>query len=144
VQPPAVGEALELVPPAKLELHLRDRADELAHDLRDQDLAAFRLARHAGCDVDRGTEDVAALLDHLAGVEADADAELSLRVLLAVFGDRLLDVERAFHPVTRGAEADHEAVAETLDAPARVLADLLVDDRLVSPHDLVRSGEATR
>src|SRR5207247_5738073 len=95
-------------------------------------------------DVDRRAEDVAALLDHLARVETDADPQLALRVLLAVLGDRLLDVERAFDAVTRGAEADHEAVAEALDPPARVLRDPVLDDRLVGLHDLVRGGEAPR
>ena len=42
------------------------------------------------------------------------------------------------------AEADHEAIAETFDAPARVLRDLLIDDRLVRLHDLVRGGESPR
>src|SRR5438876_340582 len=45
---------------------------------------------------------------------------------------------------TRRAEADHEAVAEALDPAPGVLGDLLVDDRLVRPHDLVRRGEASR
>ena len=44
----------------------------------------------------------------------------------------------------RGAEADHETVAETLDPSACVLADLLIDDRLVRLHDLVGGRETAR
>src|SRR5207302_2599380 len=144
VQPPAVGESLQLVPAAEVELHLRDRSDQLAHDLGNQDLAALGLARDAGRDVDGGAENVAGLLDHLTGVEADADAQLPFGVLFAVLADRLLDVERALDAVARRAEADHETVAETLDPASRVLADHVVDDRLVRLHDLVRRGEAPR
>src|SRR2546426_882691 len=106
--------------------------------------AAPGLAGDARRNVDRGAEDVTGLLHHLARVEADADPELALGVLLAVVGDRMLDVERALDAVTRRAEADHEAVAEALDPAPGVLGDLLVDDRLVRPHDLVRGGEASR
>src|SRR6185312_4883941 len=100
------------------------------------------LARDARRHVDSGAEDVTSLLDDLAGVDADADAELALRVLLAVLGDASLDLDRAFDGVAARAEADHDAVAETLYAAAGVLADLLFDDRLVRLHDLVREGEA--
>ena len=144
VQPPAVGESLQLVASAKLELHLVDRADELAHDIGDENLATLRFARHPRGDVDGRAKDVAGLLDHLAGVEADADPKLSLRILLAVLRDRALDVDRALHAMARGAEADHEAVAESLDPPPGVLADLLVDYGLVRFHDLVRGREASR
>src|SRR5205814_9105883 len=100
--------------------------------------------RAPGCAVDGGAEDVAGLLDHLTRVEADADAQLPFGVLFAVLGDRLLDVKRALDAVASRAEADHETVAETLDPAARVLADHVVDDRLVRLHDLVRGGEAPR
>lgn len=99
MQPPSVGESPELVAAAVVELHLRYRADELAHDLRDEDLSTLGLAGHPRGDVDRGAEDVAAFLDHLPGVETDAYAQLALRVVLAVLGDRLLDVERALDAV---------------------------------------------
>ena len=144
VQTPSVWESLQLVTAAELELHLRYRADELAHDLRDQDLAALGLAGDASRHVDRGAEDIARFLHHLAGVDPDPDAQLSLGVLLAVLGDRLLDVQRALDAMPRGAEADHETVAETLDPSACVLADLLIDDRLVRLHDLVGGRETAR
>ena len=143
MQPPPVGEALQLVASSNRELHLRHGSDQLADDLRDEDLAAPGLTRNAGRDVDGSPEDVARLLHHLAGVEADADPDLSLRVLLAVRRDRRLNVERAFHAVPHGAEADHESVAEALDPAACVVGNLLVDDRLVGLHDLVRLGETS-
>ena len=144
MQPPAVWESLELVAAPEVELHLGGGADELADNFGNEDLSALGLSRNASRDVDRRAEDVAGFFDHLACVEADADLELPFRVLLAVFGDRALDVDRAFHAVTRRPEADHEAVAETFDPAAAVLRDALVDDRLVRPHDLVRRGEAAR
>src|SRR5438270_8923398 len=143
VPAPPVRESLELVAAADRKLHLGCRPHELAHDVGDEDLAASGLARDAGSDVDRRAEDVTGLFDHLASVEADADPELAFRVLLAVFRDCLLDVECALHAVARGAEADHESVPEPFDPAPGVLGDLLVDDRLVCPHDLVRGGEAT-
>src|SRR5207302_1602493 len=91
----AVGESLQLVAAADRELHLGGRSDELTHDVRNEDLAAPGLAGDARRDVDRGAEDVTGLLHHFACVEADADPELALGVLLAVVADRLLDVERA-------------------------------------------------
>ena len=144
VQAPAVGESLQLVAAADRELHLGGRSDKLTHDVRDEDLAPPGLAGDACRHVDRGAEDVTGLLHHLARVEADADPELPPGVLLAVVGDRTLDVESALDAMTRRAEADHEAVAEALDPAPGVLGDLLVDDRLVRPHDLVRGGEASR
>ena len=101
MQSPAVGESFELVATTEIEFHLGDRAHELADDLRDENLAAFRLARHPSCHVDRRAEDVTGFLDHLARVEADANAQLALRILLAVLGNRLLDVESAFDAVPR-------------------------------------------
>src|SRR5207253_6577411 len=95
-------------------------------------------------DVDRRAEDVARLLDNFAGIEADADAQLSLRILLAVLRDRALDVDCALHTMARRAEADHEAVAKAFDPPPRVLANPLVDDGLVRLHDLVRGRKASR
>jgi hypothetical protein len=141
MQAPPIGKALQLVAPAIIEDHLVDRSDQLAHDLRDEDLTAPRLTGHTGGHVDRGAEDVARFLDDLAGVEPDADPDPSLRVLLAVVGDRLLDRQRALDAMARRPEADHETVAEALDAATGVLRDLLVDDRLVRLHDLVRGGE---
>ena len=120
MQAPAVGKPLELVPAAEVELHLRDRPDQLAHDLGDEDLAAFRLARYARRDVDRRAEDIAAFLHDLAGVEADPDAQLALWILLAVLGDRLLDVKRALDTMPGGSEADHETIAEAFDPAAGV------------------------
>src|SRR5260370_34903116 len=114
MQPPPVRESLELVAPAEVELHLSDGADELPDHLRNQDLAAPCLAGYAGRNVDRGAEDVARFLDHLAGVDADADADLPLRVLLAVLSDRPLDVARAFDTGAARSETAHEAVAESL------------------------------
>src|ERR1700694_4667478 len=143
VQPEAVGEALQLVTAAIAELHFCRRTDQLANDLGDEDLAALGLARHARCDVHGGAEEIARLLHHLAGVDPDADLQLALRILLAVFGDRALDSDAALDRVPAGTEADHDAVTEALDPSAGVLADLLLDDRFVGFHDLVGEGEAS-
>src|SRR5205814_5331606 len=65
MQTPAVGEALELEPAAEVELDLGHRPDELANDVRDEDLSTLGLAGDPGREVDRGAEDVARLFDHL-------------------------------------------------------------------------------
>ena len=96
VQPPSVGESLELVAAAKIEFHLGNRAHQLADDLRDEDLAAFRFARDSSRDVHRGAEDVTGFLNDLTRIETDANPQLALGILLAVVADGLLDVERAF------------------------------------------------
>ena len=142
VEAPSVGEALQLVVPAIGEVDLGHRPDQLAHDLGDEDLPALGLACDARGHVDCRAEDVARLLDDLTGIDADADPELAVWVCLAVVGDRTLDVKSALDCVPGGAEAHHHAVAQTLDATARVLVDRLADDGLVCLHDLVGLGEA--
>src|SRR5260370_608982 len=136
--------ALQLVVAGVGEVNVGPGPHQLANDLGNEHLPALGLARHARGHVDSRAEEVARLLDDLAGVDADADPEPAVWVRLAVVGDRSLDVERALDRVPRRAEAHHHAVAETLDAPSRVLGDLLADDGLVGLHDLVRLGEAAR
>src|SRR6266851_2310341 len=143
VQAEAVRESLELVTATIVELHLRDGTHQVPYDFGDQDLAALGLAGHARGHVDGGAEDVARLLDHLAGVETDADLELALRILLAVFGDSALNRDGAFDCMPARPEADHDSVAKAFDAATRMLCDLLLDDRFVRLHDLVREREAS-
>jgi len=52
--------------------------DELAHDVRDEDLAALGLGGDARGDDDRRTEEVVVLGDGLARVEADTDADAGI------------------------------------------------------------------
>src|SRR5260370_417485 len=141
--PAAVWDAICLAPAGIVDSHLPHGTNKVPYDCGDQDLAALGLAGHARGHVDGGAEDIARLLDHLAGVETDADLELALRILLAVFGDSALDRDGAFDCMPARPEAHHDPVAEAFDAATRMLCDLLLDDRFVGLHDLVREREAS-
>src|SRR5262245_48111751 len=75
----AVVQALEAVLAAVDEL---DRAppDQLARDLRDEDLAAAGRLGDAAGDHDHRAEVVAVFGDHVAGIEADANKDRRPRV----------------------------------------------------------------
>ncbi|HEX6696365.1 MAG TPA: hypothetical protein VF080_06200, partial [Solirubrobacteraceae bacterium] len=61
--------------PAIAEGRVAHVADELADGVRRQDLAAVRAIHHARRQVDGGSEQLVAAVEHLAGVQADPHAD---------------------------------------------------------------------
>src|SRR5687768_7186846 len=106
-QPPAAGNALELVLAAVLEAQAGPR-HEVGHGGRDADLAGARGSGHPGADVHGDPADVVADQLALAGVQPRPD-------LQAETGDRLADgggpLDRARGPV----EGGERTVARRLD-----------------------------
>jgi hypothetical protein len=97
------------------------------------------LCADPGRDVD-GRSDVSAVgLDRLAGVDADADADLLVRSSSLGLGD---DREAAPDGTADGVEDDVEAVALGLDLRAAESPDSLPDERAV-PGQKLRGGCGT-
>src|SRR5688572_739898 len=65
-----------------------------AHGFRDQDLIGGRFAAQARGELHGGAEQVVAVRDRLAAVEANADVDRLLAVLVVV-AERALDADRA-------------------------------------------------
>ena len=92
-------------------------ADLGMDDVRDENAAMRRLAFEAGRDVDAVAENVVALDDDVAEIDADAelDGRLGREVALA---HRPLDGDGAFDRIDDAAEFDQRAVAHHLDDAA--------------------------
>ncbi len=94
-------QALELDLFAVVERDVVRTGDQLTHELRDQDLAALGLAGDASREDDVTTEQIAALGDGLARVQADAHPHALVRVSPGVALDLLLDGDRARQSASR-------------------------------------------
>ena len=99
-------------------------AHRIAHRARDEDAARLGEPLQAGGDVDAVAEDVVALDDDVAEVDADAefDARLVGRAAVAV-GHAGLDLDGAAHRLDDAGELDQQAVAGALDDAAAVVGD---------------------
>lgn len=104
--------------------------DELLHERRDEDLAAFGVVGDPGGEHDAAAEEIALAMDRLARVDADphADGEVVAR---GAPQQGALDVDGAGHRAAGAGERDHESVALRLDLVTAVLVDLGADDRVV-------------
>ena len=131
-------EALELVEPPIDEFDRLDPARDVPRGLRDEDLARARRRADPGGQVHHAAEEVAAFLDRLAGVDANADGDAGPRLVPVRRAQGVLDRDRAQDRAARGREGDHEAVALGLDDLAAERLDLLADDGVVLLEDLVR------
>ena len=137
-QPLRLLEALELVEPPVDVVDRLDPAGDVARRLRDEDLTRARRRTDAGSQVHRPPEEVAAFLDRLAGVDADADGDPGPRLVPIRLAQGQLDRDRADDRAFRGREGDHEAVALGLHDLAAERLDLLADDRVVLLENLER------
>src|SRR2546425_13165734 len=99
---------------------------ELAHHVREQDLAAAGFGGDARGEDDGGTEEVAVLGDRLAGIEPHPDAEP-----LGCGGQCALHRHGAFERAGGRRERRDEAVPGGLHLGATVGAQRLADDPLV-------------
>ena len=89
----------------------------------DQDAARIADTLKARCDIDALAENVVALDQHVAEMDADAiDDTLAIQRLGVPLDHQLLDRDRAFHSVDHGRKLKQQPVAHRLDdapAPAR-------------------------
>ena len=100
----------------------------IPHRARDADAAhrAFRL--QSGCDVYAVAMEVSAIGDHVADVDADAEANAPVRWLIAVTDwHMLLHLNRAAHSTIDTVERYQKRVAAGLHNSAAMLADGRVD-----------------
>ena len=116
----------------------RASAEHAVHRLRREDAPGRRDSLDAFGDDHGLAVEVAAVFDHLTGVQADAH-DRPLRSVFAVAGvDRELDLARTRHRPARRLERDHEAVAEPLHHDAALAFDQLQRDLLELTPDRVR------
>ena len=140
VQMPAVRETLKPEAAAIGELEVLDRAEQAFHCLRDEYFVARRLGRDPRRRCDRRTEQIAAPIralfsDHLAGVDANADRNRLVRVVLVARPHRTLNRDSALDRPSRRREGDHRAVARPLDLLPAELFHLALDKLAVRTED---------
>jgi len=138
VEAPRRVDALQLELAAVYELGARG-AEHTMHGLRREDATRRRDALNALGDDHRLAVEVAAVLDHLARVEADTH-DGSLRGVFAVAAvDRDLDLACTRHRPAGRLECDHEAIAEPLHHDAALAFDQLQRNLLELTPKRVRS-----
>ena len=131
------------VDPLQLELAAIDElgpggAEHAVHRLGGKDAACGRERLDPLRDVHRLAVQVAALLDHLAGVQTDAHQHLLRRMSTVAVGHRELELSCVRDPATGGLERDHEAVARALDHDAAMAVDQLMRALFDFAKDQVR------
>src|SRR4051812_30350524 len=130
VDPVGAGQPLELQLARGAEDDVGGAVGQVAERRRHQHLAPARLRGDPRGDHHVAAEEVVALADRLAGVQAHPDAD-RLAAVLHPGRQRALDRDRALHAVAWAREDDHEAVASRLDLEAAVQAHRVADDRVV-------------
>src|SRR5580765_7872655 len=136
------GEALQLRFPAFAERNTAGMFGDLADRRRHDDLTAARLARNTGGEDHGLAEEPLRLLDRFAGVQANAHPNRLVGMDGAVFGERLLDRDRAAEPIESVREGEEEAVTLQFELDTAVHAELLADDRVVGLDHAVRCAVA--
>ena len=138
---------LDALEPARAAFHEadgRDRPDQPADGVGDEDLARPGLAAHPRGDVDRGPDEPLLGLHGLARVDADADLDGRPIRLAGVVVRRAHDRQPALDGAARRGEHDVEAVALGLDLRAAELGDLAPDDAPVPVEEGGRGRVAVR
>ena len=121
---PGRVDALERELAAVFELAAR-RAEDAVHRIGGEDRRARRHRLDALGDDQRLAVQAAVLVQHLAGVQADAQLQGELRAAAVPARDGALDLLRAGDGATRRLERHHEPVAGVRDDDAALLVDLL-------------------
>jgi hypothetical protein len=122
------GNVLNALLPEILEAIGELVADLIADDPRDAQAARLRERLQARCNIDPIAENIVAIGDDVA--EIDADAELNAPLVRHICLARehpALKLDSAAHRIHDTGELDQHAVAGGLDYAAAVLADLRVD-----------------
>ena len=123
-----------------LEGEVEPALDALAHHVGDADPAGLGQPLQAGGDVDAVAENIVALDDDVAEVDADAVADADVLAPLRLpLGHRLLDPGGRGDRVDDAGELDQHPIARGLDDAAVVFGDCRVD-HLVAVRPLARQG----
>ena len=133
----------------RLERQIETPVHMVPHRARDADAAYRALCLQSSGDVHAVAMQVSAVRDHVANVDADAEANAPVRRLIAVI-DRhlLLYLDRAAHRAVDAVERDQQRVAAGLHHSAAVLADGRVDQcasqraQAVQRTGIVQSNQA--
>ena len=137
-----LGDVLDLLLAQVLKPEIEQAAHHLMNHIRDADAARPSQTFQPRCDIDAIAVDVVAIDDHIAEVDADPelDAVLGLEVRV-VYGDALLNLDRAPHRIDHARKLDQDTITRKLDDAAAMLCDLGFDEVLVQgPKMGVRAG----
>jgi hypothetical protein len=135
------GDVLE-----RLLAHVLEAEVELAGDLvvdrrRDEDAAGLGDALQPRGDVDAVAQQVVALDDDFAQVDADAEVHpLRLGQRFVARLQRVLDLDRAAYALDHAAEFGEHRVARCVGDASVVVRDDAVDDRAMRGEDAQRAG----
>src|SRR5580704_17036490 len=100
----------------------------IPHRTRDADAAHWAFRLQSGCDVHAIAMEVSAIGNHVADVDADAEANASVRCLIAVTDwHLLLHLDRAAHSTIDAVEGHQKRIAASLRHSATVFVDGWVD-----------------
>jgi hypothetical protein len=105
----------------------------------DDDLAAARAAGDAGAKHHVAAVHLLFVDDHEAGVQADAQVQLTGAARDGAVGKRALQVECTAQRRMGAVESDHEAVVVGLDNRATVVADDPLDDQSMVSQQLLEA-----
>ena len=122
----AFGEALERDAATVAKPRVGHRARQLPDGVGHEYLAAAGAVHHARGEVDRGPEQLAVALDHLARVEPDPQPDA-----VVLHREVPLDRLRAFHSAARGVEQHEHAVARGTHTAAAMGRDVIANDAVV-------------
>ena len=100
----------------------------IAHRSRDADAARRTLGLKSGRHIHDIAVDISAIWNHIANVDADAEADCPIRRLVAIVGRHLLlHLHGTAHRSIDAVEHDEQRVAPGVDDPAAMLVDGRVD-----------------
>ena len=122
------GNVLQLERPKLLESKIEPVLHMIAHRSRDADTARRTFGLKSGGHIHYIAVDISAIWNHIADVDADAEADGPIRGLVAIADwHLLLHLHRTAHRSVDAVEHDEQGIAPGVDDPAAMLLDGWVD-----------------
>ena len=136
------GDVLQIERAKFLEGEIEPVAHMIAHRSRDADAARRTLGLESCRHIHHIAVDVSAIGNHIAHVDADAEADGPIRRLVAIVdGHLLLHLHGTAHRSINAIEHDEQRIAPRVDDPAAMLLDRRVDQvSTQSPQPFERSN----
>ena len=126
--PRPVGDVLQIERPKPLERKVEPAADMIVHRARDTDTARRTLGLQPRRHIHALAVHVGAVRDHVADIDADAEANARLGRSVAVMARQLLlHLHRAAHRAVDAVEHHQQRIAARVDDPAAMLGDRRID-----------------